>query len=251
MKNSPEERPFFIGWEATPAPPIRAFLKHRTLLILGLALGLAAGVTALQETISSGRFDFGNVQSFRGVLLKEPVPLLLADEAFDGQRVFYLVAPLKNGFPTEVANTHHLQQVTLEGTFIGDDLEAMIEVVEGSVTSSGPADNAAPEALSLGEVTLAGEIVDSKCHLGVMNPGRFKPHRACAIQCLAGGIPPILVAQTSAGKLAHYLLVGEDGSAINEAVLDYAAEPVEVSGTLKRMGQLKVLSIDPATIKRR
>jgi hypothetical protein len=177
--------------------------------------------------------------------------LLLADEAFDGQRVFYLVAPLKNGFPTEVANTHHLQQVTLEGTFIGDDLEAMIEVVEGSVTSSGPADNAAPEALSLGEVTLAGEIVDSKCHLGVMNPGRFKPHRACAIQCLAGGIPPILVAQTSAGKLAHYLLVGEDGSAINEAVLDYAAEPVEVSGTLKRMGQLKVLSIDPATIKRR
>ena len=91
---------------------------------------------------------------------------------------------------------------------------------------------------------------DSKCHLGVMNPGRFKPHRACAIQCLAGGIPPILVAQTADGKLAHYLLVGPDGGAVNAAVIDYAAEPVEVSGTLKIVGGRKVLYSDLDTLKR-
>ena len=32
-------------------------------------------------------------------------------------------------------------------------------------------------AVDFGEVTLAGEIVDSKCYLGVMNPGNGKVHR--------------------------------------------------------------------------
>jgi hypothetical protein len=29
-------------------------------------------------------------------------------------------------------------------------------------------------------MTLTGEIVDSKCYLGVMNPGQGKVHRDCA-----------------------------------------------------------------------
>jgi hypothetical protein len=83
-----------------------------------------------------------------------------------------------------------------------------------------------------------------------MNPGRFKPHRACAIQCLTGGIPPILVAQNPQGQLAHYLVVSTDGSPIHDSVLDFVAEPVEVTGTLTSVGDRNVLYIDPATINR-
>ena len=31
------------------------------------------------------------------------------------------------------------------------------------------------------------------CFLGVMKPGRSKPHRACAVRCISGGIPPFKV----------------------------------------------------------
>jgi hypothetical protein len=160
------------------------------------------------------------------------------------------VALFKHGFPAEVAAENHLKHVTLKGTFIGDGMEAMIEVVAGSVAPTGKASGSELAESAGTQVTLRGEIVDSKCYLGVMNPGQFKPHRACAIQCLSGGIPPILVVRTQGGELGHYLLVGSDGEAINEAVLEFAAEPVEVSGILKSVGDRSVLSIDPGTIKR-
>lgn len=244
-----EEKPFFIGWESKPAPVISAFTRKATLGLLAVSFIVAGLVTAMQQTVSSGRFEFGNVKDFSGILIKSPAPMLVSDTEIDGEKIFYLVAPLKNGFSAELAEKHHLQQVSLKGTLIGDDMEAMIEVQEDTIVSKGTAANPLEESGGT-LVTIQGEIVDSKCHLGVMNPGRFKPHRACAIQCLSGGIPPILVAQTAEGVLANYLIVGLDGKAINEDILEYAAEPVEVSGTLKTIGDRLVLYIDPETIQR-
>ena len=45
-------------------------------------------------------------------------------------------------------------------------------------------------------------------------------------------------------------MVGTDGSAINEAVLPFVAEPVEVSGVLKEIGGRKVLYVDTENITR-
>jgi hypothetical protein len=250
MSDQKNDEPFFIGWEEKPAEPISSFLKKTTLRLIVLGVVIAGIVTALQMTISTARFDFGNVQEFTGILIKNPAPMLVADQEVEGEKIFYLVSPLKYGFPDEVAEKHHLQHVKLRGTFLGDDLEAMIEVAEGSVSSMGEPILSPVAKSGFGQVTIQGEIVDSKCHLGLMNPGRFKPHRACAIQCLSGGIPPILVAQSPQGQIAHYLLVNTEGSAINEAVLDFVAEPVEVTGTLKSVGDRNVLYIDPSTINR-
>lgn len=249
MSNQNKDQAFFIGWEATPAASISAFTKKVTILFAVVGLAIAGVVTALQQTVTSGTFDYGNVQEFSGVLVKNPVPMLITKDGSDGERIYYLVAPFKNGFPADVAETNHLQQVTLKGTFIGDELDLMIEVAHGSVSPAGGTAIAPAESEGVA-VTLCGEIVDAKCHLGVMNPGRFKPHRACAIQCISGGIPPILVAKTADGQLAHYLLVGADGSAINAAVIDYVAEPVEVTGTLKTVGGRLVLFASPASISR-
>lgn len=241
---------FFIGWEARPAARITTFLKKITIFLVVIGVVIAGVVAALQGTMTSGTFDFGNVQAFSGILIKSPVPMLIADSSAEGNQVFYLVAPFKNGFPLETAAKHHLQHVSLKGTFIGDALDSMLEVVTGSVSNTGT--TADPLIESVGtNATVRGEIVDSKCHLGVMNPGRFKPHRACAIQCIKGGIPPIIVARSTDGTLAHYVMVGTDGSAINEAVLPFVAEPVEVSGVLKEIAGRKVLYVDPAGIRRR
>ena len=80
--------------------------------------------------------------------------------------------------------------VRLKGLRIYRDDLQMIEVVAGSIEKS----DREPQQFeakteSLGTQTLRGEIIDSKCYLGVMNPGRSKPHRDCAVNCLRGGIP--------------------------------------------------------------
>ena len=64
----------------------------------------------------------------------------------------------------------------------------MLEMTEGSLQVIGDGAGGNPSYQPLGAVTLTGEIVDSKCFLGVMNPGNLKPHKACAIRCISGGI---------------------------------------------------------------
>ena len=84
-----------------------------------------------------------------------------------------------------------------------------------------------------------------------MNPGEGKPHRACAVRCIAGGIPPLLVVEpTGRRRPSRVLLTGPGGRAINAEVLDYVAEPVRVTGELERLDGRLVLEADPAEIER-
>ena len=250
MSEQNKEPPFFIGWEEKPAAPVSAFLKKTTLLLIVISLAVGGLVAVFQKTITSAWFDFGNVQEFSGVLINGPAPMLVSDTQIEGEKILYLVSPFKFGFPGEVAEQFHLKHISLKATFLGDDLEAMLEVVPDSISSMDSEQLAPLPEGRIGDVSLKGEIVDSKCHLGLMNPGRYKAHRACAIQCLSGGVPPILVATSENGQVAHYLLVGEDGSAINKVILEFVAEPVEISGTLKSVGDRKVLYFNPSSIKR-
>jgi hypothetical protein len=70
----------------------------------------------------------------------------------------------------------------------------MIEIVPNSIAAPPQSANiAAPPTRDLGERILIGEIVDTKCFLGVMNPGEGKVPRECAALCLSGGIPRALL----------------------------------------------------------
>jgi len=97
--------------------------------------------------------------------------------------------------------------------------------------------------------TYEGEIADSKCYLGVMKPGRGKIHKSCAIRCISGGVPPILVMEDELGP-QFVLLVDLEGQPVGTRVLDFVAEPVRVEGYPERIGDLDVLRIDPAKIER-
>jgi len=99
----------------------------------------------------------------------------------------------------------------------------------------------------LGAVTLAGEIVDSKCYLGVMNPGQGKVHRDCAARCLSGGIPPIFVTANGGEQL---LLVSADGNAVGrDALREFVAEPLTIQGELLQRGDSRLLKIDPQELR--
>jgi hypothetical protein len=103
----------------------------------------------------------------------------------------------------------------------------------------------------IGVVTLAGEIIDSKCYLGAMKPGGRKTHKGCAILCLSGGVPPMLVTRAGGSREQFYLLVGPDGGPIAHDVLDFVGDPVELTGAVERQGDLQVLRVAPNGIRRR
>ena len=237
---------FYIGWEAKA--PERTALRLRRIVLSSLAacIIIAAGLAFAQRTIGRSVFEWGRVKEFSGTFRAQPYPHLVAQNS-----TYYLVNPFKFGFDPAVAGRFDGQFVNLKGTLIYRENQAMIEVVKGSVSAvERAAQSASPKPVPLGEQTLVGEIVDSKCYLGVMNPGALTPHRACAIRCISGGIPPVLLVRQKEGPALYFLLVARDGSPVNKHVLDMVAEPVRITGHVERQGDLLVLRADPATYRR-
>jgi hypothetical protein len=70
-----------------------------------------------------------------------------------------------------------------------------------------------------------------------MNPGSGKVHRDCAVRCLSGGVPPVLIEENEPNRL--FLLTDANANPLDPAMfLDKVAEPVTVAGYLIRNGDL-------------
>lgn len=243
---------FYVGY--LPKAPAGIARRTRFFVIAALVLGLGAGLALIAShgPFGPGVFEFGNERSFEGVVRLAPYPTLelARPGAADASTSAYLlVAPGKFG-ANEIVEGFAGQRVALEGTLVYRDEQTMIEVVPDSVRALGGEAPAPPPVERLGRLTLRGEIVDSKCFLGVMNPGNLKTHRACATLCISGGIPPVLLVREREGAARYLVLVSPEGRPINEAVLPYVAEPIEITGDLERHGDLELFRIDPADIER-
>lgn len=234
---------FYVGYQARA--PIGIAARSRLAVVVTLAGGLAAGVLLVvgQSPFDPGTFEFGVDRGFVGVIVERPHPLLVTPEGID----YLLVAAGKHGAGPLVEGMDG-SRASVTGSLIENGRGSMIEVHEVARLPGGAGPR--PRDRHLGRRTLRGEIVDSKCHLGVMKPGRGKPHRACAILCIRGGIPPLLRVEDRSGALSYLLLVGPDGRSLNREVLDYVADPVEITGEVVRSGGLLVLYADPGDIRR-
>jgi len=190
----------------------------------GLAVTAAAIFIAGQNPFAPSTFEFQQYREFRGTLLAEPYPAL----AIPGQGPPWLLAgPGKHGAGDLRVLDGHEVQLKGERIFRGDD--HMIELLPRSLASTGPA-RAAFVNTDLGSVQLTGEIVDSKCYFGVMNPGNGKVHRDCAARCIRGGIPPAFLVRDAGGRTATLLLANW-----KPALLDHIAEPVTIRGRIVRV----------------
>jgi hypothetical protein len=252
---------FYIGWEAKAAPGIGQTMRKAAALVLALALFAPLMLAVSQRLIGVSVFEWGTPKNFAGILQARPYPHLLVPRPGDVGcqsrfSTYYLVAPWKFGVDREAIAPLDGQYVTLKGTLIYRGNQTMIETkpewiaaMKAPGSKSGLA--GVPPPRSLGKQTLVGEIVDSKCFLGVMNPGQLTPHRACAIRCISGGVPPVLLVRQKDGPAIYLLLVSADGQPVNRQVLDLVAEPVEITGEVERQGELLILRADPATYRRR
>jgi hypothetical protein len=248
----PEEDEFFIGY-APPIPPrLRRFVRRVVIgigcLVVIVAVTLASGHLRLE----GGTFEFGHAKSFSGTIVEHPYPGLRLDDVDSNVEPWpLLVAPGKHGAGALVSGLEG-RHLTLTGTRIQRGAHTMIEVEPASLRSkvSESATMETPELLERsdkGAVELTGEIVDSKCFLGVMVPGSGKTHKECASLCLRGGIPPALYVQDRAGQSSLLLLVGATGEPIGAGALRAAGEAISLTGSIQRRGGWLVLRTDPAS----
>ena len=248
---------FYIGWEAKAAPGIGKAVRRGVVALLLIALLAPVVLAVSQCMIGASVFEWGNHKNFFGILLTTPYPHLLVPRPGNAHGLsrystYYLVAPWKFGLNREAIAPLEGKSVTLKGTLIYRGNQTMIETkpewIQANANASAPA--VVPQAMALGKQTLVGEIVDSKCFLGVMNPGQLTPHRACAIRCISGGVPPVLLVRQKDGPAIYLLLVSADGKPVNKQVLDLVAEPVEITGEVERQGELLILRAEPATYRK-
>jgi hypothetical protein len=209
---------FYVGYL-----PIPAGLKRFVRRVVGVLGVLAAGVAILlvleQSPFAASTFEFRRYHDFQGVLVTSPYPALVVP----GGLPWLLGAPGKHGFQAPAGLDG--RTVTLRGERILRGPDRMIQVQ--SIADVAP--GRAPDEIDLGPAELTGEIVDSKCYFGVMNPGSGKVHRDCAVRCLSGGIPPALLVRDAAGVTATVLIANW-----RRELLDHVAEPVTLRGSLAR-----------------
>jgi hypothetical protein len=120
-----------------------------------------------------------------------------------------------------------------------------VTTLGGSLESAAAASSSALAGATSDPVTLTGEIVDSKCFLGVMVPGSGKTHKECASLCLRGGIPAGFHVQDRSGRSSLLLLTGPDGEPIGAPAVQSAGEATSVTGSIHRQGEWLALRTDP------
>jgi hypothetical protein len=251
----PEDEEFFIGY-APPMPPRLGRFVRRLVIGIGcLVVIMAATLASGHLRLEGGTFEFGHPKSFSGTIIERPYPLLRLDSVdSDVEPWPLLVAPGKHGADALVSGLAG-RHLTLTGTRIQRGAHTMIEVEPASLRSKA-SESTSMEATALldqsdkGNVELTGEIVDSKCFLGVMVPGSGKTHKECASLCQRGGIPPALYVQDRAGHSSLLLLVGPTGEPIGERAVQAAGEAIAVTGSIQRRGSWLVLRTDPTFWRR-
>ena len=268
-QSNPDRDELYVGYLTGTPPGIRRFLRRLVPLLALPAVALAVTLPALHRPFEPGRFEFGQPRDLSGWIEEHPYPsLLIAGDGDELPARLLLVGAGKHGARREVAGLED-RKASINGTLIERPPHRMIELAatpdaeETRASSTGtpssgtystrpppPAVAALRTTAELGEITIRGEIVDSKCFLGVMKPGRGKPHRSCAARCISGGIPPAVFVSDRAGNERLLLLVDADGDPLSEKVLPYVGEPIEISGQLQRRGETLYLLAAPDSYRR-
>jgi hypothetical protein len=231
---------FYIGYEPQMPDGLAARVRRVVVGVLAMALVMPAVLVYSENRFAPAVFEYGRVGSFSGQIVEFPYPALMSTDANGESAIHWLVGPGKHG-AADVVRGRDGQRVQLSGTLIHRDRDSMIEVVPDSLVSVGGGGRAIEPLQSRGIVTVVGEIVDSKCHLGVMRPGEGPTHRDCAVRCLLGRIPPMFVPHDRT-DLKRVPLLADAGLPFADADM-FAGRRVLIRGELLERGTQKFLAV--------
>ncbi len=257
MSNARDD--FYVGYMPQAPDGLGRWLRRTVLGLLALVLITGFLLAKGQRKSAAAVYEF-EPTTLRGVVHLSPYPHLVLERPNQ--------AGIRNGSHTSTAlltvfgkvgaegalKDYDGQSVRLAGSVIHRDGHVIVEVdpstIERLSHEDAPKIELESDWTGHTKLSLEGEIADSKCYLGVMKPGRGKIHKSCAIRCISGGVPPILVLERDGPGFDFMLLVDTEGRPVGDRILEFVAEPVRVHGHPGRIGHLHVLRIDPAKIER-
>lgn len=249
---------FFVGY--LPAMPAGHGGLTRWAAGAFAVIGVAVAVlsTTLRRDPGPGTWSHDRAREFIGVLTADPYPMLhgVTVTGLDGpgEASAILVGVGKHG-PGLDLQPWAGRPVRITGTSLRRGDLFVVELADGpdAIAEATPGDGAPSPSREIAAqpVTLRGEVIDPKCYAGAMKPGDGKAHRACAARCIAGGIPPVLAVPRAGGESDFYVLAGPGGDVLNQAILPFVGDVVEVSGMPGRIGRARVLLADVDSIRRR
>lgn len=228
---------FYIGYNTRMAPDLARRIRMAAATLLATAVLLPLVLLATQSRFAAGVFEFGRPRVVEGRLVEFPYPALDADGPTPTS--YWLVAPGKHGASGLVRGLDG-QRVRVRGTLIEREGEKMLQVVpDGIEALSAPSGTRASKPVRIGARRVIGELVDGKCHLGVMKPGEGPLHRDCAVRCLLGDVPPMIAEH---GTGLRFALIRSDGRPFVAEFSAIAGRPLIVHGTLLSQGVRKYLA---------
>ncbi len=244
MKNS-DKSPFYVGYLGLPKE-LSAFYKLLIPFILLMFLLFSLWHSISQKSAGAGVWDLTTPVTLSGVMDTEPYPVLRipSDNQF-GMRSVLLVGLGKQPV-NDVAIKFKGKSLALTGNYISRGGYEMLEIVGAEAIELLPVAITLPDVSirTIAKTTLVGEIVDSKCFLGVMKPGEGKTHKTCAALCLMGEMPPIFVVKNAKGERAGYLMANTDHKSAAEISVPHVAKPINITGQIIRRGDQLILHID-------
>lgn len=247
MNGMGDSRDFFVGYLPTPERDAR-WTRMFVVACVMLALGAAVVFNAAAPETGNGVWDTGREVTLEGELVAKPFPMLRVARGDGHAERVLLVEMGKHGADARVAPFARADgtrvAVKARGYLISRDGQRMLELSEDDPVAAGGVLPAVGQPERIGTVELVGEIVDSKCWLGVMKPGEGKTHRDCATLCIRGGIPPSIVCRASDGSVRRALVVGQDGAPLSiEVLAPWVARPVRVRGHADVVDGLAVIRV--------
>ncbi len=237
---------FYIGYRKVAPPRLARFVAvvAGSVAVAVIAAALMAG--GAQQPAGNGSFAFGNPETIEGTVHAEPV---LHIAVSPGDHAALVVDQGKHG-PPEYVTRAAGKRIRMQSTRIERDGLVLLETKgpdEFEVVGDASSGESALEQRSE-SIQLTGELVDTKCYLGVMNPGRGKVHRGCAAECLRGGVPPGLLIREPDGTSRVIVLQPADGAATVNP--EWAARTIVVGGVLHQIDGLDVLTYERLELSR-
>jgi hypothetical protein len=238
---SGSDDPFYIGYLPHAPVGVAPFVCQTLAIVGAIALAGAALLAVALPYYGGGKFEYGQPRNFTGTIRCDVAPRLIAGEAD-----YLLVGVGKHGAPLEICGADG-REVSVRGTLIQRDGRRLVEVAQ--LLESRVAAPLSQPRVPLGRFTLTGEIVDSKCYFGVMNPGEGRLHRACAELCLRGGVPAVFVARDRNGNHVHLLIENSRDGGFDDALISRIGGPIELSGEVSRSERWLIIKPDLATVR--
>jgi hypothetical protein len=258
---------FYIGWMPQSSSATARFARKVTIVLVLFIACTAIVVATLQKQFSTAVFEYGKPIHIKGVFFEKPFPAvkIITGRDFFGNASIMTV-PLvgygkhgAGGMMKELGRRKGIdlnhKEINLLGTLIYSQGRTLLQVDQSDSAVSEFTDCRNLSAYSKepkegGLQTLKGEIIDPKCYFGVMKPGEGKAHRDCAIRCILGGIPPMLLVRGSNGESRYYIISAESTEATGKAVQDFVGEPAMIQGRVIEYDDWTMLYIDAKTAVR-